>query len=1146
MAPITATFTLCKVIFVTGMRPVCVILLLLLALQAQAQVYETFTDGELHFNPKWVGDTTEYRVVDEQLQLKGIAGGASYVSTPSTRIDGTSWKFTTRIDFSPSAANRIKFYLASDEADLEGSLKGYFIQIGETGSADGVDLYRQDDMKSTQLIDGTAGFAASGGNFTIVVHRDHVGNWSLYADSSGNNKFTLQGQVLDSTYKSTSHSGLLSEYTSTRKDKIWWDDIYVGQPLVDSLPPHVHKFSVLDGQHLELEFNEPLQAASATNIANYVLLPNILPLKAEYQSNSRKVVLKFNKPFPANKQQALELIGLKDSAGNRIRDTMQLFTHFSSSTTVIINELMVDPTPEVGLGAVEYIELFNYGNDQVNLSGWTIEDVTSVGQLSGSMPPQSYLVLCAPSAVDSFVAGTILLAVASLPSLNNGGDELILKSADTAIADRVSYNLSWYGDQEKADGGYSLERKHPKEGCKGAKNWAASFSESGGTPGYSNSVAQAADTIAPNITQVVVLDSQHVKVQLSEALVGSNFTANSLEFIPHVAIASATLSTDRAELVIELIDPLEEGSTYLVVFDTLADCLGNQGAPVQYIFTTPVGLAEGSAYSVLITEVFANSSGVTSLPKHEYLELYNRTDQAVELENWSISDLTSSSFFSGVLLQPHQYAVVVSAEAEQEFVTYGKVIRLPSLPQLNNEEDQLVLKDGLGNYIHSVAYTSSWHTTALKRKGGWSLEMIDITKPCLLNNNWTSSLHASGGTPAKENSVHDTESVAVEVYLTNLTVLDENTLELSFNESLNVAQLEEEQNYTLSHSIDHPDIAIAASVHANKVRIYFIDSLEGGVAYRLSVSNISNCVGDQLEDTSISFSLPSVPVAGDIVINEILFHPNTGGKDYLEIYNTSPTESYDLQKVYIATLDPQDELADIQPLFEDKYMLAPQKYLAVTEDVELLKKSYSIPFPSRVLPVKKLPLFPETAGHIQIRLNDGTKLDEVAYSSSWHYKLLANDEGVSLEKLNPRLPSSASTSWQSASSYVGYGTPGYQNSQYQDVNLRIGSEFVHLDPQAFSPDGDGYNDVLNIYFNLPKGGYSARVYIFNSRGVLVKKLVDGRLLGTHDHLKWDGISDEGNKASVGVYIILAEFWNAEGEVHKQKLEAQLLAKLGSR
>ena len=70
-------------------------------------------------------------------------------------------------------------------------------------------------------------------------------------------------------------------------------------------------------------------------------------------------------------------------------------------------------------------------------------------------------------------------------------------------------------------------------------------------------------------------------------------------------------------------------------------------------------------------------------------------------------------------------------------------------PTLNSE---------LGKIIDEVSYTPSWHTSTIKRDGGWTLERIYPGNSCALAGHWTSATDPSGGTPGRQNSVFNTQS----------------------------------------------------------------------------------------------------------------------------------------------------------------------------------------------------------------------------------------------------------------------------------------------------------------------------------------------------------------------------------------------------
>ena len=167
-----------------------------------------------------------------------------------------------------------------------------------------------------------------------------------------------------------------------------------------------------------------------------------------------------------------------------------LYTLAQNRYDVVIDEIMADPTPQIGLPSNEWIELKNVSANPVNLQNWRIGD--AAGQ-SGSMPgfvlqPDSFVIVCTGSAVAAMQAYGRVIAVTSFPSLDNEGDQLYLKSNSGLTIHAVSYSFSWYQNAVKSDGGWTLEMIDTKNPCAGISNWKASTDTRGGSPGIKNSV----------------------------------------------------------------------------------------------------------------------------------------------------------------------------------------------------------------------------------------------------------------------------------------------------------------------------------------------------------------------------------------------------------------------------------------------------------------------------------------------------------------------------------------------------------------------------------------------------------------------------------------------------------------------------------
>ncbi|PLX13788.1 MAG: hypothetical protein C0597_11145 [Marinilabiliales bacterium] len=156
------------------------------------------------------------------------------------------------------------------------------------------------------------------------------------------------------------------------------------------------------------------------------------------------------------------------------------------------------------------------------------------------------------------------------------------------------------------------------------------------------------------------------------------------------------------------------------------------------------------------------------------------------------------------------------------------------------------------------------------------------------------------------------------------------------------------------------------------------------------------------------------------------------------------------------------------------------------------------------------------------------------------FDLLATTEGVSLERINYDRETDDKTNWHSASELVGFATPGYENSQFKE--LQDFDDLVIIDPEIFSPDNDGFEDFTNISFTLDEPGYVANIKIYDSKGRLIRYLSNNQLLGIDGIITWDGLDDRDQKAPVGIYVIFIEIFDLNGIVKQYKKSVVLAAK----
>jgi hypothetical protein len=401
--------------------------------------------------------------------------------------------------------------------------------------------------------------------------------------------------------------------------------------------------------------------------------------------------------------------------------------------------------------------------------------------------------------------------------------------------------------------------------------------------------------------------------------------------------------------------------------------------------------------------------------------------------------------------------------------------------------------------------------------------MIDPRNPCG-GNNWKESQDNSGGTPGRINSVNASNPDDTPPRLLRTYTLDSLTAVLVFNEPLDSLSAAAVANYP----VDGITISSATpgSLSSN-VQLRLAAPLQPGRVYAVSVTQVMDCSGNAIgQYNTAKLGLAENPAQGDIVINELLFNPRSGGHDYVEIYNRS-NKTIDARDLYIANRTSSGAPGSVRRISESPFSLSPGDYLAITEDPESLRLHYLVHDPDAVLRLSALPSLPDDEGHALLLNRNGSILDEVSYSDKWHFALIANAEGVALERLNPDEPSEHPGNWHSAASTAGYGTPAYRNSQYRQH--ATAKAMIELTPKVFSPDNDGHDDLALVRYTLPEPGFMANIFILDANGRPVRHLVRNHLLGLTGSWHWNGLDENRQKLPVGIYVLIAELFNLKGE-----------------
>lgn len=537
-------------------------------------------------------------------------------------------------------------------------------------------------------------------------------------------------------------------------------------------------------------------------------------------------------------------------------------------------------------------------------------------------------------------------------------------------------------------------------------------------------------------------------------------------------------------------------------------------------------------YDILINEFMADPIPQVGLPNSEFIELFNRSNKTVDLKDFKIVNGTVSTLLPSYSLKPAAYVVIYTKKTGIDF-GIKDTIQVVKLVLLSNPNDTFYLKAPNDTIIDAVTYDLPAYQNSKKADGGFTLERIQTNGYCN-NLSWIASNDLLGGTPGKRNSVAidsvDKTPPLVERYF----VKDDRTLVLTFDKSLNRFLAEQTPQYQIIEGVKISSSKIS-SPFFNGIQLSLNTALLPKELYHLVIkTTLQDCrnIPLSIPDT-LAIQLPEKPLRNDLIINEILLNPETGGTRFLELYNRSD-KALDVGGLKISDL----KTGDVKTVLTS-FLLLPQHYIALTDNPLYIQKRYKAEAFKFSFLKNKLPTWNDASGNVTLYALDGTKtvvLDSFSYEKSWHSPFLATTEGVSLERISPEDSSKNASNWQSAAEKRDFATPAQVNSQFRNLKTdpSVSSPFW-LEKNSFSPDDDGFEDALLLRYKLDKKGGVATIQIFDSSGRFVKSLTTNELLDTEGVIRWSGERTDGTKASVGIYILQISTSFPNGSTSRQKL-----------
>jgi hypothetical protein len=723
------------------------------------------------------------------------------------------------------------------------------------------------------------------------------------------------------------------------------------------------------------------------------------------------------------------------------------------------------------------------------------------------------------------------------------GQQQILRGTEGAIAASFTVSIKVTCDREgnwmlqtcyDNSGIYFIEAQGTDDtyGRGGSFGFWSKFTSSNSKKFYFDNVyigPRIADHEPPELLTCEVLDLTHLQLAFNEALDEAtalnpeNYSIDNGLGHP----ASVSFGNNPAIVVLELEREIGNGINYTLTVSGIKDLWNNAMEPMSMAFS----IYEASEYDIVINEIMADPNPVVGLPEWEYVELYNTTEFGIDLKDWQIQIGSNDNTFSNYVLAPHGYVILCHNDAVAELRQYGDCIGFSSF-SVGNTSSAMFLYNKAGVLISRVNFSNTWYHDPDKDNGGWSVEQIDPLNPCAGASNWTASLDASGGTPGRINSVNGENNVLPQVE--RISMFGNQIVQLWFDQQMNPVELLEPQHFLVEETGEHPQQTVINPIDGTYVELHFAHGFSEGIVYTLVINDLTNCVGTGIEnDTRVQFGIPNEIAEGEILINEILFDPIAPGVDYVELYNNTD-KTFDLSTLMLGVIKdsfPNPADTTLKEIMSDSRLFLPHTYVLLSTNSEIVGQQYDCPTDNFVQ-MASFPSYANAGGTAILMGKDGVMIDAMYYSEKMHYPLLKVTKGVALERVSFDQSSMNANNWHSAAERVHFGTPGQPNSMMQSTEPS--NEVISINPDIFSPDGDGFDDACFINYHFDEAGYTMNIYIFNVAGQLISHLAKGELVGQEGSVLWNGLDNNGIKVPVGVYVVVTEVFNFEGKVKQFK------------
>ncbi|MCD8528789.1 MAG: lamin tail domain-containing protein [Chitinophagales bacterium] len=547
-------------------------------------------------------------------------------------------------------------------------------------------------------------------------------------------------------------------------------------------------------------------------------------------------------------------------------------------------------------------------------------------------------------------------------------------------------------------------------------------------------------------------------------------------------------------------------------------------------------------HEVLINEFYADEAPSYGLPPYEFIELKNNTNQTIYLSNCFIADAADTVSIPSDSILANSYLILCKTTAVADYQVFGRTVGIPSFPSLNNTGDKILLLNSLYEVIDSLSYSTDWYRNLYddfgnaKKDGGYTLERFDTNNICGAFYEWYPSIDSIGGTPGAENSTLNLSIPPLNYAILSAEMVSDSSVHIVLNNSLPSLQLS-----NISITYFNIDLGVLVPIEnfildatQTELTIFIADTFQYGIEYTLSLDGLYDCYHNSIAMLIAQFYKTKELEINDLRINELLFNPISGGSDFIELINLK-NQAIDLSGMQILEYDVLNPSQTTDSVSLQNIIMPPNAYSVLTEDSFQIKNQYYVQNPSWLIE-RSIPNYDDNEGILVVKTPNGETIDSLYFNKSWQFSLLDDLNGVSLERIDALEETNNKANWQSAARTYGYATPTARNSQYFSENS---TTEIQIEPEVFTPNEDGVDDFCILSFNPTETGSSMTIIVYDALGHEVKLLAQNQTIGAQNQWKWDGTNNQFEKAAIGIYVVVFDWFSANGKHHVEKKKVVL-------